>query len=305
MKENVGKMGSGIGSWIKEFLWDGNTVWSLSGSWFFNAGLLAFPLFGLMVACWKNRGNLVDEEKLLWIWVFAIFLVFCVPSERSGRYLLEGMPALAILMAVRSRQIGRYAFILSLGFVIVLMLGMGWISLLLAKEVGISAFPWWHFPLLAAAIGLSVTALLLPNWTTFSAPIAVLSFFLSLSGFLSVFDAPLGIYDNNVIEATKGRVVWAPEKFRSKAETHRFLLPHAVVRGYPAGTKLPDSPTRGPNDLMVIQRPIDSPPPEGAIGSRIDITSRHKAWQIREMATGKVKKHLFAREWLVPADSVP
>jgi len=56
---------------------------------------------------------------------------------------------------------------------------------------------------------------------------------------------------------------------------------------------------------MVVQRPLGAPAPAGAMGSRIDITSRHKAWQIWEMATGNVKKHLFAREWVVPAGSLP
>jgi putative flippase GtrA len=303
--ENVGKMAGSVGSWLKGFLWNGDTVWSLAGSWFFNAGLLAFPLFGLMVVCWKHRRTLLEEEKLLWIWVFAIFIVFCIPSQRSGRYLLEGMPALAVLLATRCRQVGRYAFVLTLAGAIAVLLSLGWISLLLAREVGIEAFSWWHFPLVVAAVAFSATAMARPRWTAMCTPIAALSVFLVLTSFLSVFDAPLGTYDTAVIKATADRVVWAPEKFRSKAETHRFLLPHAVVRGYPAGGKVPDVPIRGPHDLMVIQQPLDAPAPEGAIGSRIDITSRHKAWQIREMATGNVKKHLFAREWVVPAGSLP
>ena len=305
MGENVGKMASGIGSWFAGFLWGGDNVWSLGGSWFFNAGLLAFPLFGLMVECWKHRRTLLDEERLLWIWVFAIFIVFCIPSQRSGRYLLEGMPALAVLMAMRCHHVGRYTFVLSLVGAIAVLLSIGWISLLLAREVGVQAFSWWHFPLVVAAVGFSVTAIIRPRWIAVCSAIAALSVFLSLSSFLSVFDAPLGIYDAHVIKATADRVVWAPEKFRSKAETHRFLLPAAVVRGYPAGGKVPDAPIRGPHDLMVIQQPLDAPAPAGAMGSRIDITSRHKAWQIWEMATGNVKKHLFAREWVVPAGSLP
>jgi len=182
---------------------------------------------------------------------------------------------------------------------------LGWISLLLAREVGLQAFPWWHFPLVAGSTAFAVTAIAKPRWTAICSATAVMSVFLSLSSFLSVFDAPLGTFDTAVMEATAGRVVWVPEKFRSKAETHRFLLPHAVVRGYPAGEKVPDAPIRGPHDLMVIQQQIDAPAPPGAIGSRINITSRHKAWQIREMATGSVKKHLFAREWVVPASSPP
>ena len=301
MGENMGKMAGGIGSWFAGFLWGGDNVWRLGGSWFFNAGLLAFPLFGLMLESWKRRGALIDGERLLWIWVFAIFIVFCIPSQRSGRYLLEGMPALAVLMAIRCRHVGRYTFVLSLAGAIVVLLSIGWLSFLLAREVGMGAFSWWHFPLVVAAVAFSVTAVAQPRWTAMGSAIAALSVFLSLSSFLSVFDAPLGIYDNVVIEATADRVVWTPEKFRSKAETHRFLLPHAVVRGYPAGAKLPDAPIRGPHDLMVIQQPLDAPAPAGAIGSRIDITSRHKAWQIREMAAGSVKKHLFAREYVVPA----
>ena len=186
-----------------------------------------------------------------------------------------------------------------------MLLSLGWISLLLAREVGMQAFPWWHFPLVVGAIAFAVMAIARPRWTAICSATAVLSVFLSLSSFLSVFDAPLGTFDTVVIEGTADRVVWVPEKFRSKAETHRFLLPHAVVRGYPAGGKVPDAPSRGPHDLMVVQQPLDAPAPAGAIGSRINITSRHKAWQIWEMATGSVQKHLFAREWVVPAGSPP
>ena len=305
MGENVGKMAGSLGSWLKGFLWSGDTVWSLGGSWFFNAGLLAFPLFGLMLESWKHRRTLLDEERLLWIWVFAIFIVFCIPSQRSGRYLLEGMPALAVLLAMRYQHVKRYAFVLSLAGAIAVLLSIGWLSLLLAYEVGMQAFSWWHFPLVVAAVAFAVTAIAQPRWTAMCSPISMLSVFLVLSSFLSVFDGPLGTFDTAVMEATADRVVWAPEKFRSVAETHRFLLPHAVVRGYPTGGRVPEAPIRGPDDLMVIQQPLDEPAPAGAIGSRIDITSRHKAWQIWEMATGSVKKHLFAREWVVPAGSLP
>jgi len=231
--------------------------------------------------------------------------VFCIPSQRSGRYLLEGMPALAVLLATRCRHVGRYTFVLSLCGAVALLLSIGWISLLLAHELGMQIFSWWHFPLVVAATAFAVTAIARPRWIAVCSAIAALSVFLSLSSFLSVFDAPLGTFDTALTNATADRVVWVPEKFRSKAETHRFLLPQAEVRGYPAGGKFPDAPIRGPHDLMVIQQPLDAPAPPGAMGSRIDITSRHKAWQIREMATGKVKKHLFAREWVVPAGPLP
>jgi hypothetical protein len=134
---------------------------------------------------------------------------------------------------------------------------------------------------------------------------AALSVFLALSSFLSVFDAPLGGFDTRVAQATANRVVWVPENFRSVAELYRFLLPHAEVHGYPADSKMPDASIPGADDFVVIQRPLDAPAPAGAVGSRIHLTSRHTARQIWEMATGSVQKHLFSREWVVTAVSLP
>ncbi|MFO7599512.1 MAG: glycosyl transferase family 39 [Candidatus Desulfacyla sp.] len=304
--ENIGKMGGEVGSWFKGLLWGGDSVWRLWGSWFSNAGLLAFPLFGMMVESWRHRRTLPDGERLLWIWVFAIFIVFCIPSERSGRYLLEGMPALAVVMATRCHHVGRYAFVLSLSAVIAVLLPIGWLSLLLAREVGVQAFPWWHWPLVVTGAAFAAAAIARPRWTAMGSATAVLSVFLSLAGFLSVFDKPLGVFNSVVTEATVGRVVWVPENFRSVAEQYRFLLPRAVVRGYPAALKMPHAGIRGPDDFVVIRRPLDAPAPESAIGSRIHLTSRHTARQIWEMATGSVQKHLFAREWVVaPPGSLP
>jgi len=305
IKENLGKMGTGVGGWFAGFLWGGDNVWRLAGSWFANAGLMAFPLFALMVASWKDRRTLLEGERLLWIWVFAIFLVFCIPSERSGRYLLEGMPALAVLMATRCHHMGRYAFILTLASAIAVLLPLGYVSLLLAREVSLEVFPWWHWLLVAGGISFAVTAIVRPRWTAMYSSTGVLSVFLALSSFLSVFDGPMGRFDPNVIELTADRVVWTPENFRSVAEGHRFLLPRSEVRGYPADKKAPPASVCGPDDFIVIQQPLHAPSPAGAIGSRIDITSRHTAQQILKMATGNVTKHLFCKEWVVPAGSRP
>jgi hypothetical protein len=56
-----------------------------------------------------------------------------------------------------------------------------------------------------------------------------------------------------------------------------------------------------PDDLMLVVRPLAEPPPAGAIGSRLELASRHTAAQFFEMATGRLQENLFCREWLVPA----
>ncbi|MFM7807440.1 MAG: hypothetical protein ACKPEA_05855, partial [Planctomycetota bacterium] len=97
---------------------------------------------------------------------------------------------------------------------------------------------------------------------------------------------------------------WVPENFRSTAELERFLLPGAVVRGFPEDAT-PPTDRVGPNDLMIKSLGLDAPEPTGALGSHIAITSRHTGEQIWRMATGEVQRHLFRREWLVPVHPAP
>lgn len=298
--ENVGKMAGGISAWITGFFWGGNSVWTLGASWFLNAGLLAFPLFGVAVECWKHRRALVDDERLLWIWVFVIFIVFCIPAQRSGRYLLEAMPALAILMATRWHHVGRNAFMLSHIAAIVVLVPIGWLSIVLARELGAGAFEWWHWPLIAGSIAFALIALLRPRWTAMCAAPVALTVFLSLSSFLSVFDAPLGIFSAETVESAKGQRVWVPENFRSVAELHRFLLPDSTVLGYSSTLATPPIEQVAVGDYRVLVLPLSAAQPSGAIGMRIEMTSRHTAQQIWQMATGHVQEHLFCREWIVP-----
>ena len=300
--ENVAKMAGGMGSWVQGFVWGGNSLWTLAGSWFVNAGLLAFPLFGVAVECWKHRAKLLVEERLLWIWVFAIFIVFCIPQQRSGRYLIEAMPALAVIMATRWHHVGRNAFVISHLVAIAVLAPIGWISFMLASEVGFGAFSWWHWPLVVGALAFAVTAIAQPRWTAMcTAPVAM-SVFLTLSSLLSVFNAPLGAFPQQAIDASRGRTVWVSENFRSVAELHRFLLPGAQVVGYDRKLDAPPADRAREGDLRIVVLPLTAEAPMGAIGSRIEMTSRHTAQQIWEMATGKVREHLFCREWIVPAN---
>jgi putative flippase GtrA/4-amino-4-deoxy-L-arabinose transferase-like glycosyltransferase len=305
MGENVGKMGSsGFAGWLGGLLWSGSSVWTLAAGWFTNAGLLAFPLFGVAVECWKRRADLSRAERMLWAWVFALFLVFCLPSQRSERYLLEGMPALAVLMALRLHHVGRNASMIALFVGAGVFVSVGWVSLSLVRELPEHPFEWWHWVLLAGGLGLSVVALLKPSWTAISVPPVALGVYLALSSFLAVFDAPLGAYDRQICDRLAGRVVWVPEDFRSVAELDRFLLPGSEVRGYPASQGRPVDGGVGPDDFVVLSLPLREAPPAGALGSRIDLAGRHSPGQIWEMATGWVSEHLFRRCWVVPASSL-
>lgn len=299
--ENVGKLAGGIGAWFQGFLFSGDSVWTLALSWFLNAGLLAFPLFGVAVESWKHRRELTREERLLWWWVLAIFLVFCIPAQRSGRYLIEAMPAIALLMALRWHHVGRNAFVLTHVGVLVVLIPIAWLSVTLAREIGISWFSWWHWPLLAAAIAFAVTSIAKPRWTAMCAAPAAMSVYLALTSFLAVFDAPGGAFDERTVDAMKGKTLWVPENFRSVAELHRFLLPETTIRGFPSSLGAPPAKSVSAGEYFVVTEPLSSSRAlEGAIGCRGQITSRHSLQQIWEMATGRVSEHLWCREWIVP-----
>ena len=113
LKENAGKFAA-PGGYVKNFFWGGSSIWRLVVSYPLNAGLLMFPVIALFFVAFKRRAELSDGERLLWMWVITLFVVFSLPSQRDERYLLPAMPALAVLCALNWERISRHAFTASL-----------------------------------------------------------------------------------------------------------------------------------------------------------------------------------------------
>src|SRR3989338_1474957 len=112
--ENVGKFDPHGPSYLEKLLWGGSSIWSYAFAFLTNAGLLTFPVIAMFFVVYRRRVQLSDDEKLLLIWIAAMFISFCLPSQRSGRYVLAAMPAVAVLCALNWQQISRKAFIATL-----------------------------------------------------------------------------------------------------------------------------------------------------------------------------------------------
>jgi hypothetical protein len=237
---------------------------------------------------------------MLLLWVAVMFFVFCLPAQRSGRYLLEAMPALAVLLATRGHHVGRNAFMLTHIGAVATVVPIAWLSLILARDLGPLAFDWWHWPLLAATIAFALWALFTPRWTRLGAAPSALAVLLALTSFLSVFDAPLGTFTAAQQERLAGHRVWVPENFRSVAEIHRMLLPKSEVLGFPVADRVPAADRVRAGDWISVVGAIDAPEPAGAVASRIQMASRHTGEQILQMFTGKAREQLFHREWIIP-----
>ncbi len=299
--ENLGKMNDGRPSYLGALLWSRKSVWGFSLGWFLNAGLLAFPLAGTMIRGWQHRNQASEQEKLLWIWVIIVFLVFCLPTQRSGRYLIIAMPAIAVLMALHWHRLLPQALMTTLFGSGMIGIGVAWLSILLCQQSSGSIFPWWHWIFVLGTITLPVVALIDRRHVWAAAVPASLAAMLSIASFLTAFDAPLGTFPPDTIAAAVNRVVWVPQNFRASAELHHMLLPGATIRGLPVGQSQTALGGAGKDDLAIMRLSLNDPPPVGALGSRIELVNRQTQQQFFEMAAGCVGEHLFCREWLLPA----
>jgi len=301
--ENLGKMRAGRANYLLAFLWGRVSIWAYAASWFTNAGLLAFPLLGTMIVAWEQRRSATPAERLLWIWAASIFLVFCLPTQRSGRYLLEAMPGIAVVMALHWHRLLPSAFLTSVAGAGAVVGLVAWLSALLVRDLGTDALPSIHWAILGGAAAIVVLPIVDRRRLAACALPAVFAAFLAVSSFLVAFDPPRGGYAPGAVAAARGRVVHVPQNFRGAAERNTFLLPGAVIRGYPEQEQERGPADVGDDDLVVVVRAFDAPAPAGAIASRIELTSRHTPRQLLDMATGRLAENLFCREWLAKKES--
>ena len=83
-----------------------------------------------------------------------------------------------------------------------------------------------------------------------------------------------------------------------------MLLPGARVRGYNTALSHTGPENMSAGDLVLLILPLREAGLNGAIGSRIELASRHSREQLFEMSQGRVREHLFCRQWLLPAPSI-
>jgi 4-amino-4-deoxy-L-arabinose transferase-like glycosyltransferase len=306
--ENVGKFDPHGGSYLAKLLWGGSSVWALLLGYPMNAGLLAFPVAALFFIAYRHRAQLSETEKLLWIWIIVFFAVFSVPSQRSSRYLLEAMPALAVLCALNWQRIGRAAFMLSLVLTAGALALAAFLALQLQREMAGGLYPVWFWLLLLASAALIALALLNPRLTRALTSVAVLLAYLCYAAFLHPFDGAPGNYSPEARQDVRGKAVWVPCDFRAKDEGHRFLLPGAEVHGYYEAPELTPAELAKRYRLFAARLPLQADAGCAGcklIGQRLELRSRQSEAEIKDMLRGNVLPHLFVKEVLVESAAAP
>jgi len=303
--ENIGKFDPHGPSYLKKLLWGSSSMWSYTLAFLSNAGLLTLVVIAIFFVANKNRNQLSQEQKLLWLLVAAFFFSFMLPSQRSGRYLLDIMPAVALLCALSWQQISRWIFVTSLFLAGVVLAFLTYLAMRLQVELPDVPMFSLEFWMLLSGVGMLILlAIVLPNFTRLGVNVAALLVLLCFAAFLKPLDGALGNFAVDAQRYANGKDVWVPCNFRALDEGYRFLLPGAEIQGYSEDQNLTmnELAVRYPLFVSRIGLGVNAPGCEGCkiIGERLDIRGRHSSAELKEMFfEGKVFQHLFIKEFLL------
>ena len=306
--ENAAKFEARSSHYFLDLIRGGDSIWMLILTTLANAGLLTFVLISTLIQCWRQRHFLSLEEGLLLLLVLAFFIVFSLPSQRSGRYLLPVMPAFAALIALHWDRLPLWGFRIALLLQLILIATLAWVggNLQLSNFLGqpnIWNYSYWHWALVCASLLLIIVGLAHQNRTK---TLALAGCFLSyciLTSSLSPLEGALGRYDQATIERVSRQDIWVPCDYRAKDEEYRLLLPGTKLHGYLAKDAGDARLLSDTYPLVAVQSPIGIEPElcESCqiIGRRMEMRARHSNAEILAMVQGQIGQHLFVNEYLI------
>lgn len=327
--ENAGKMTNRAGYWHTAMWGGGFSIWAQLLGYAQNAGLLAFLVLGLMGfglqqawTKWRSstptaRAAVPNHLAILLVWVGVWLLVFTLPSQRSARYLIPAMPAVAMLVALYWHRIARAWFVPSLLlclFFFGLLGRIAWAT----HELGIASDSEWFTSACAVAIGVAcvVLGLTRPTWTRMSALVSSLMVFAVFALATVPLNGPAGRYGTATVAALQQRHIAVPSSFNGKFERFEFLLPGNRVTPYDgeALASMPDAERRSKlQDLLMrhdavvwLQTPVETTLPAcspscAVLDQRWEVKSRHRSGEINLSNLMSPQTWLFRKEWLLSA----
>jgi 4-amino-4-deoxy-L-arabinose transferase-like glycosyltransferase len=301
--ENLGKFDGNRAAYFLRLVWGESSIWRNVISYPLNAGLLAPAIVALLVLGLRARRQATPAEVLLWMWVAVVFVVFTIPDQRDERYLLPGMPALAVLCALYWSRFPRWVLAISLAAVAVISAGMLAGAALLTRDLG-PVYPWFVWAFLALLALGSATAVLVPRLTRPCVLPGVLLLYLGYALFLWPFDGPLGEYDEAARAFARGRTIAAPVNHGSREEMFFFMLPESRLQPYKLKPRFTLDYLAANNDAFIISLPLPDRSLENRadlriIGTRLNLVDRFNQAETLDLLRGNVAPNLFKKDVLV------
>jgi 4-amino-4-deoxy-L-arabinose transferase-like glycosyltransferase len=322
--ENAGKLSNAQGYWHTALWGGGFSIWAQLLAYVQNAGLLALVVLGWMLLGLRTRFRAADagarsnERVILLTWLAVWLIVFTLPSQRSARYLIPAMPALAILMALEWQRIARGWFLLSLLLCGVLIAGLGRIAWV-AHELCIGSGFELGLTLLAVTVGLLLVLVgtFKPSWTRACAVAASLAVFACFGLSTAPLNSADGLYGSEVMAQLRQARVAVPNGFNGQFERFEFLLPGKRFIAYDSDERASASAATADLQRLLAthdaviwlqSNPQELTPPCApacrVLGSRWEVKGRHQSGEINWGNVWYPQQWLFRREWLV-ANALP
>ena len=325
--ENAGKMSGGQGYWHAA-LFGAYPMWTQLLAYPANAGLLFFVVLGFCgfaVAHGVRRATYSKLSPALWVllaWLVVWLVVFTIPSQRSERYVIPAMPALAIAMALLWERIPKVWFWLTLlvtAPAVVMLARIGWVM----GDMGIASGNAIAMILIAACAGITALVAAFTSKTKSgnvprnAALVACLSVYATFGFMVAPLSGTDADYSTAVQSQLKGQRVAVPNGFTGQYERYHFELHGARITPYDAegrntGALYPDmAPTQRLRTLLDqfdavvwLQEDLQTTQPScmpqcRLLGSRWHVKSRHKGGEITLQNLWYPQEWLFRREWLL------
>ncbi len=327
--ENAAKFADRRGYLRAALAFDGSGIWSQLLAYAVNAGLLFFVLPGLawlglrQLPQLRKRWPLPAHQAILLAWIAVWLLVFLFPSQRSARYVIPAMPAIAMLIALHWRDIPRAWFLPTLLLalpVLLVLTRLAWVGheIGLATTTQISA----TLGLVSAAVVCIVLGLWRSAWSRGAAVLTVLLVYACFNAMVAPMDGPPGRYDERAMATAPAGRIAVPSGFNGQFERFRFLLPgkHQFV---PYDSRAQARARRGPDaegqaqataELRQLLETHDAViwtashgeqatppclPGCRVLGERWLLTSRHAPGEVRKDNLWYPQQWLYRREWLL------
>jgi 4-amino-4-deoxy-L-arabinose transferase-like glycosyltransferase len=311
--ENAGKFAARNSNYLLDLLRGGDSIWLLFLTTLANAGLFTFVLISTIWQCWRGRRFLNLEEVLLLLLIIAFLIVFALPSQRSGRYLLPVMPAFAALIALHWERLPLWGFRIALllqGIILALLLWIG-SNLQFSGFMG-TAGTWiysdYHWILMVASLIIVLIGLIKSHHAKTLALAGCFLTYCALTSSLAPLEGKLGRYSVETITQVQGKDVWIPCDFRAKDEEYRLLLPGVKLHGYLAKDADEVIKLTSSYPIVAVHAPLGAKPELcdscQIVGQRMEMRARHSDEDIQQMLQGQIGKYLFVNEYLVVTPAI-
>ena len=308
--ENAGKFKTSDGYLKLAFSGSGGVLVILTG-YFVNAGLLLPLAVGTAWTALREkrvqRQTTSDAEKVMWLWLLALGIIFMLPSQRSARYLIPAMPAVAVLIALYWTRIGRIWFSLTLGLCALGTFAIRIIGTAAVQATGDTAvYSPFFWGLLAMVFSLSILGIARHHWSRQITAITGFGFLLALAWVTAPFNGPLGHFKPETVALMQGQQVSVPNNFNGQFERYQFLLTGAKIVAYDAHQPVDYAPVDAlfkTSRYALVQRRKGQLPCTNCriIDVRWDLRSRQDASEGTWAAIKTPDTFWYAKEYLVEA----